>query len=270
MRGEDWVKDALEDDSMVAELLMRLKVGLPPLASAPPPRRTSPALRLHWSVRQPRSKPAGLRLTESKKENGNNADVRRASPTTPLSWSATTSASGGGSVTSSRPDRPSANAARSKVAAVTETTPTKRPRRKKTLAELKEEESLLSRERKELKHELAALRLTVERERATNECLKRMKIDLLPLTTKTAPIQTTSEEAKAPDESRKAPCEPTPSSLATSITAKDLDSSCPSLPNSSSEVNKGMGSNQHTMFQLPDLNLPLEGDSGCEILHGMS
>ncbi|KAJ1376976.1 hypothetical protein SESBI_49379 [Sesbania bispinosa] len=59
-----------------------------------------------------------------------------------------------------------------------ETVTTRKSRRKKTLAELKEEESLLLKERRSLKNELASLRLIVEKRRATNESLKRMKLDL--------------------------------------------------------------------------------------------
>ena len=82
MSGEDWVKSAMADDSMVVELLIHLN-------DAPPPKRVSPsppAPPLAWTVRQPRSKQTfyGKKQTE------------RASPTTPLSWSGATSPSGGG------------------------------------------------------------------------------------------------------------------------------------------------------------------------------
>ncbi|KAL2532362.1 V-type proton ATPase subunit [Abeliophyllum distichum] len=44
-----------------------------------------------------------------------------------------------------------------------------------TLAELREEENLLLKERRELKMEVAALRVNLEKQRATSESLKRMK-----------------------------------------------------------------------------------------------
>ncbi|RVW53826.1 hypothetical protein CK203_088579 [Vitis vinifera] len=66
---------------------------------------------------------------------------------------------------------------KNEVTALSETTNTntKRSRRKKTFAELKEEEILLLKERTYLKKELATLRVTFKEQRATNESLKRMK-----------------------------------------------------------------------------------------------
>ncbi|KDO41827.1 hypothetical protein CISIN_1g0302882mg, partial [Citrus sinensis] len=61
------------------------------------------------------------------------------------------------------------------VVATGETTAAKRSRKKKTLAELKEEEGLLLKERRNLKNKLATLRLSFEQQRAENESLKRMK-----------------------------------------------------------------------------------------------
>ncbi|KAK4375472.1 hypothetical protein RND71_006149 [Anisodus tanguticus] len=58
------------------------------------------------------------------------------------------------------------------------TTTSKRSRRKKTLADLKEEEILLIKERKHLKSELALLRTNLENQRDTNQNLKKMKLDL--------------------------------------------------------------------------------------------
>ncbi|KAL2464878.1 Ribosomal L18 c domain-containing protein [Abeliophyllum distichum] len=47
-----------------------------------------------------------------------------------------------------------------------------------TLAELREEENLLLKERRELTMEVAALRVNLEKQRATSESLKRMKVQL--------------------------------------------------------------------------------------------
>ncbi|QCE16278.1 hypothetical protein DEO72_LG11g3291 [Vigna unguiculata] len=55
---------------------------------------------------------------------------------------------------------------------------TKRCRRKKTFAELKEEESSLLKERIYLKKEIATINANFEAERAKNESLKRMKLDI--------------------------------------------------------------------------------------------
>uniref|UniRef100_A0A7N2L2T1 Uncharacterized protein n=1 Tax=Quercus lobata TaxID=97700 RepID=A0A7N2L2T1_QUELO len=58
--------------------------------------------------------------------------------------------------------------------------PSPRPIKKratKSLAELREEESLLLTERINLKDELAALRLTLEKKTATNDSLKRIKVE---------------------------------------------------------------------------------------------
>ncbi|CAL5199755.1 unnamed protein product [Lathyrus oleraceus] len=156
MCDRDWVNLALADDSIVADTLLRFN---PPQPPPPPP------LHLHWTVRQPRSR--SIPKLPAK------PDFTRASPTTPLTWSAATSAS----EESSLPIKLT-KSSRSKVSNQKETVTTiKNSKRKKTLAELKEEESFLLKERINLKNELASLRLTVEKEKATNERLKRMKLD---------------------------------------------------------------------------------------------
>ncbi|PWA87385.1 hypothetical protein CTI12_AA129080 [Artemisia annua] len=92
--------------------------------------------------------------------------TERASPTTPLSYS-----SGEGGVD---------DVARSKVIGRNETTPTKRPRKKKTLAELKEDETALLKERKQLKRQVANLQAACEKRRKENESLNKMKNDMQP------------------------------------------------------------------------------------------
>ena len=113
MSEEEWVKEAMTDVMLVAEVLLSLvQAESPP----PPPEQSSknnstssPALQLEWSVRQRRSKQALRKKGES----------ARASPTTPLSWSGGTSVSGGGgadgSEESSRPPSKPVDNARSKV-----------------------------------------------------------------------------------------------------------------------------------------------------------
>ncbi|XP_058195808.1 uncharacterized protein LOC131312091 isoform X3 [Rhododendron vialii] len=185
MSDEDWVKAAMTDDSVVVELLFRLHRSTPP----PPSKKGShPSRPLEWSVRQRRSKPIPHQAAEKKRKKP--APTARDSPTTPLSWSGgATSVSGGCSASAAAADgfeessvspAKRTDAARSKVTATNETTTNKRAKKKKqTLAELKEEEILLVKERRHLKRELATLRATVEKQRATNESLKRLKTLLL-------------------------------------------------------------------------------------------
>ncbi|KAL0342153.1 UNVERIFIED_CONTAM: hypothetical protein Scaly_1877900 [Sesamum calycinum] len=194
---EEWVKAAMTDDMMVVELLLRLHRAprrQPPLKPVPA------ALPLEWSVRQRRSKSVSVNNHPKK-------PAHRASPTTPLSWSGATSFSGGsagaGGVGSEESSRPIplklSNTARSKnldiychargkesdsaigsglacVNADNDKTTSKRSKKKKTLVELKDEESWLLKERIDLKRRMAVLRLNLERQRATNENLKRMKL----------------------------------------------------------------------------------------------
>jgi len=82
---DDWVNLAVADDSLVVNLLLRLR-RTPPLP--PPP----PSLHLHWTVRQRRSRSARRHAAAASHKK---QDSTRASPTTPLSWSGATSASGG-------------------------------------------------------------------------------------------------------------------------------------------------------------------------------
>ncbi|KAL7114268.1 hypothetical protein ACP275_04G110000 [Erythranthe tilingii] len=181
---EEWVRAAITDDTMVAEFLVRLHGAAPP-----PPSKPAALPRLEWSVRQRRSRVpvAAVNNNHPKKHH-----EQRASPTTPLSWSGATSPSGGSAGSggaaavdgredsSGQPARNLAATTRSKVNGDSEKTGLKRSRKKKTLAELKDEENSLIKERRELKREIVALRVNLEKERATNESLKRMKIELQP------------------------------------------------------------------------------------------
>lgn len=112
MVDEEWTKDAMTDDSVAALMLLRLKQARTRSLLPPPPAPTKPALHLDWTVRQRRSKSAP-RHGDGKRK----AEPARASPTTPLSWSGATSASGGaldGFEESSQPDKPT-DGSRSKV-----------------------------------------------------------------------------------------------------------------------------------------------------------
>ncbi|XP_022724117.1 uncharacterized protein LOC111280859 isoform X1 [Durio zibethinus] len=276
MSEEEWIKEAMADSLLVAEVLLSLVQADPP-PRLPPQEQSakynsasSSALQLEWSVRQRRSKQALRKKGEQ----------ARASPSTPLSWSGGTSVSGGGgadgSEESSRPSKSVENA-RSKVAATNDTTPPKRSRRKKTLAELKEEMSSHLKENKSLKNELEMVKLKFEnlratnetwsrmlqfeKERATNESSKRMKLDYQSDQARETAMAFVEQKNALSDlsEQREAACH------TASVGCNEND---PYMPNGSSEVQDT--ANCETSFMLPDLNLPVEDDSGCEVLHGIS
>ncbi|XP_022721159.1 uncharacterized protein LOC111278794 [Durio zibethinus] len=268
MSEEEWVKEAMTDVMLVAEALMNLvQVELPP----PPPKQSaknnsaSPALQLEWSVRQRRSKQALRKKGEP----------ARASPSTPLSWSGGTSVSGSGgpdgSEESSRPLKPVDNA-RSKVAATNETTPPLRSRRKKTLSELKEEMSSHLKENKSLKNELEMVKikfenlrttnetlsrkLKFEKERATNESSKRMKLDYQSNQATGTAIALVEPKNAISDLSQQREVAYHPASVG-------CNENGPYMPSESSKVQDVTSCK--TSFMLPDLNLPIEDDSGCEV-----
>ncbi|KAL9460140.1 hypothetical protein AB3S75_003359 [Citrus x aurantiifolia] len=258
---EEWVKTAMSDDSIVVEMLLRLHQAEPRPAPRLAPRKkgAAPVLQLEWSVRQRRSR---------QKVRRKKGDATRASPTTPLSWSGATSVSGGaadgGFEESSKPSKPIDNA-RSKVVATGETTAAKRSRKKKTLAELKEEEGLLLKERRNLKNKLATLRLSFEQQRAENESLKRMKLDVLSQQSMQIVRASASQEAVLnPHYQMKVLCVPSCMILSTHGGCNDVK---PLPPHGSSEVEGGsIGSS----FLLPDLNLPVDPDSCSGNLYGVS
>lgn len=268
MSDEDWVKAAMTDDSVVVELLMRLHQK----------REHSPAaLQLEWSVRQRRSKPMMILQANNKKKK----PTPRSSPTTPLSWSCgATSVSGGGGCAaaagdgfeeSSRPPPTKRldDATRSKATATSGTTSNKRSRKKKTLAELKEEENLLLKERRHLKRELATLRVTLEKHRATNESLKRLKLDLesQPAAERVAAVASIKA---IPDQTQQnvASPDPIPSVLQPDVKTDNHDSTQLPCPNGSSKLQQEI-INQENKFLLPDLNEPTE-DSNSEVLDRVS
>ncbi|VVA95877.1 unnamed protein product [Arabis nemorensis] len=220
MSGENWIRVAMSDDSLVADALLRLRHAEPP----PPPNKSDMSpLKLKWSVRQRRSK---------------KGDQTRASPTTPLSWSGATSLSGGATTVegleeSSAAVKPS-ETFRSKVCPIIswffrfENSDGRSYYRSSsfladhvgacvvgfsgdsyqmwrsvqyasidlvppwsklvvaacllaflsfTLVELREDEIILLKERKDLKNDLASMRDLVEQQRARNNALKKMKAE---------------------------------------------------------------------------------------------
>ncbi|ONI16380.1 hypothetical protein PRUPE_3G095200 [Prunus persica] len=182
----------------------------------------------------------------------------------------------------------------------------KRPRKKKTLAELKEEESFLLKERRNLKNQLATLHLTVEKQKATNESLRKIKmitrclktsrslsfqqwptpgslvsstkdasciqlcLDLqLPLTTMKATTSVVPGESISYQlEQVNAVGVPT-KIMPTIVHCSNLgasQSSCP--PNVSCKVEEA--GSQDAAFSLPDLNLPFGDDPSSEVLYRTS
>ncbi|XP_022853706.1 uncharacterized protein LOC111375144 [Olea europaea var. sylvestris] len=242
---EEWVKAAMIDDTMVVELLVRLNQS-----QRPPPEAIK---QLKWSVRQRRSKPK---------------PATGASPTTPLSWSGGggTSLSGGcgdREESSHSPPLPKlAHHKRSKVNNISEKSTIKRSRKKKTLTELKEEEDLLLKERRELKREISALCVNLEKQRATNESLKRIKMELQPL-----PEQGTTIVSEATISGRVqekiASCRPIlpikpPPVVSNDVVGLQLPTSDDSPESQAVEVPVGK-------FMLPDLNIGFDKESGCEV-----
>lgn len=251
MMTDDWVTAALADDSVVVELLFRLKHLSESLAPVPP--------MLRWGQRQPRSKPA---LASAKKER----ESTRCSPTTPLSWSCGggASPSDGCDESSRRSDRSSGD--RSKVIFTNETTATattnKRSRRKKTFAELKEEEILLVKERMNLTKELATLRETLEEQKARSQNLKRLKLDLYSQSANK--LAATCDELEAPNSSQP--------NLA-KVSTLDHVPVLPTITPASCKVENKEVETSERCFALPDLNMmPSEEDSvsGCETSYGLS
>ncbi|KAK8544769.1 hypothetical protein V6N13_045846 [Hibiscus sabdariffa] len=246
--NDEWVREAMKDDNVVAELLLRLKQ--PQAAIPAAPKRALNTLK--WGVRQLRSR-ATLTRCGGKRD----ADFStRCSPTTPLSWrssgnggGASPSAADGFEATSTSRPLPS----RSKGTAVAfneaSNSTTKRTRRKKTLAELKEQEDMLLNERIHLQKEIATMHATCKEQRARNEHLKRIKLDL--------DLHIANNLGFVVDEPEKVlPCH----SVRSSLPSDPMDDRKPLLD-----------SHDVDCFVLPDLNMmPGEDDYGTETLYGTS
>ncbi|KAJ8553593.1 hypothetical protein K7X08_024271 [Anisodus acutangulus] len=255
MTEEEWLKAAIMDDTMVAELLLRLN-QVNPLSKS---KLKKSGLPLEWTVRQRRSRPVSVNAKKP---------APRASPTTPLSWSGATSVScgdGGGSgggvdggcEESSGPTTPSKtpSSTRSKVNGTSDAaTASKKSRKKKTLAELKDEEILLIKERKQLKKELAIVHTNLEKLRDTNQNLKRMKLDLHPQQSNERGTIVAYDGSSGQFQKKALPSNPAipiavlPSSLEEKQDVAALESK----------------------FVLPDLNIPFGEDSSTEILCGVN
>ncbi|KAK8660703.1 hypothetical protein V6N13_051618 [Hibiscus sabdariffa] len=253
MVEDGWVQAAITDDNVVVELLLRLKQQ-----AQAAPKSALPALK--WGMRQRRSRPALFRF-DAKRDGDFNAGAR-GSPTTPLCWSGGSSGSGSDSSPSAADGFEETSAhvlrspPRSKGSASSETNraSTKRLRKKKTFAELKEEENILLKERVHLKEEIASTRVTCEEHRATNDNLKRIRLDLnLVDTEKKSNLIDNEPDLRAPSSS---------SNLSLNDDRKPLIDS--------RNVGKAI-SGEKSIFVLPDLNMmPAEDDSSTESLCGTS
>ncbi|CAI9786799.1 unnamed protein product [Fraxinus pennsylvanica] len=246
---EEWVKAAMIDDTMVVDVLVRLNQS----QRAPPPESIK---QLKWSVRQRRSRP--------KPANG-------ASPTTPLSWSG-----GGGTSLScgcgdheesshSPPPPPPPKLAhhkRSKVNNINEKSTIKRSRKKKTLTELKEEEYLLLKERRELEREISASRVNLEKQRATNESLKRIKMEMQPIPEQ-GPTVVSEPTISGQVQEKIASCRPIFPSAPPPVVPNDFVGL--QLPTSDDFPEPQVAAAPVVKFMLPDLNITFDEESGCEV-----
>ncbi|XP_026387523.1 uncharacterized protein LOC113282691 isoform X2 [Papaver somniferum] len=307
--GGDWVKEAMKDEFIVAELLTRLKMkkqddsGSSPLSSSGMKMMTS----LEWGIRQPRSRQVMIRCrggsnntnnqnqnqtstattVQIKKEGGGGGESTRASPTTPLSWSTGGCGSGGGGggdgvsicggdgyedsskLIRQRPT--SAASLRSIKVNGTSEPNNRRARKKKTFAELKEEESLMLKERFHLKKELATLRRSWEEEKARNNQLKRIKVDLQHISSNQRVTTVISQEVIYSQSCNNGGIDQTLMLPMVLIGARH-DVGMSVVPPATLTLSNEPKENEarQSLFDLPDLNEPFGEDSGPEVLYGMS
>lgn len=251
----NWLRAAMSDDNLVAELLLCLN-----RPDSRPPRRAKPALPLpptDWGMRQPRSKAAA----SLKKEQ----EARRRSPTTPLSWTASGFGSGGGASPSDsfeESSRPIVLASRFKGSVTPDTTnsdsASKRSRRKRTFAELKEEESSLLKNREHLNKQLESLHMKLEEQRSFNENLKRIKFDLH---SHSAAVN----QHMGPQNQNNHPGREASTPEAASNVSKKVKSEEISMSHNLCSVLNTPSNEQPTIFVLPDLNMMPGEDLGPEM-----
>ncbi|QHN88949.1 uncharacterized protein DS421_16g567910 [Arachis hypogaea] len=259
MAIDDWMKLAMADDSVVADLLVKIKHSEgKSLFTLPTPVLPS------WGARKRRSKleaasraailAAAAAVNSSRKKDevldDTEEDSTRCSPTTPLSWN------GSGASPSSAADgfddsrSPTHNNTRSKATATSEYTSNsasnKKCRRRKTFSQLQEEESSLLREKIYLTKEIANVSASCKAQRARNESLKRIKLDL----------------GSAPDGLPHPNSDQPKWTAITSIAAQGDTDTLPQPQTAESA---------RSVFLVPDLNMmPSEDDSYMDIQRGMS
>ncbi|CAA0816442.1 Mitochondrial pyruvate carrier 4 [Striga hermonthica] len=135
-----------------------------------------------------------------------------------------------------------------------EKTNSKRSRKKKTLAELKNEEKLLLNERSDLKREMAVLRLYMETQRATNDNLKRIKVELQPCLDKQLESTFAAEESTSDQLQPEATAHHIPTAVLQSDIAQESLTSSACLE-----------AKTDAKFVLPDLNVPFD-EPGCDVI----
>ncbi|XP_075112714.1 uncharacterized protein LOC107774086 isoform X2 [Nicotiana tabacum] len=148
------------------------------------------------------------------------------------------------------------------VNSTSDATTSKRSRKKKTLTELKEEEILLIKERKQLKKELALVRINLEKQRDTNQNLKRMKLDLHPqqANERGTPVACDGRSLGQYQQ------EVLPSNPIIPIFREKAANKVSILPSYLEEQQDVAA--LESKFVLPDLNIPFGEDSSTEILCG--
>ncbi|KAI4376185.1 hypothetical protein MLD38_013975 [Melastoma candidum] len=276
---DEWFRSAMSDDRMVADLLLRLRhphspspsfsssssasFARPSSSSLPPPR---------WGIRLPRSRMAYRCDAAPSCSPEKKPDSARNSPTTPLAWS--TGGGGGvgdGGVSSSGATNGSDESTlpvfrsfgvRSKVVGADDpgTTDAKKSKRKKTFAELKDEEVELLKERVFLKEEIATLRMTFKERAATNENLKRMKLGF--------DLNAANGSTMAADEKKGTASSLEKDTALTHRTPPSSQDACWRVGSSSCQISLP-GEEPDGGFLLPDLNMtPSEDDFPLEVLHG--
>ncbi|KAI3792107.1 hypothetical protein L2E82_05977 [Cichorium intybus] len=160
MAKDQWVEAALTNDSLVAELLLRMNHSSTSDSAKATTKSTTLSITLGWGHRKNRSKSTAPTTTAV--SNGFGKE-HRGSPTTHLSWS------GGGGSTSDGYDessRPSDLSSGSRSVKANEVASTSKSQKRKAFHEHKEEEQ-----------ELASTRASLNQEKATSMNLKRIKID---------------------------------------------------------------------------------------------
>ncbi|GAB2284942.1 hypothetical protein Dimus_019397 [Dionaea muscipula] len=138
-------------------------------------------------------------------------------------------------------------------------TANKRSRRKKTFAELKEEESSLLKEQSYLKRELATLRVTLKEQRSLNHSLKRMKND------QDAESGAAKSSATLNQHDAVAPNSASSTCLSLIEEASSTLEGTPSIVPQQHIMQNVEGQDQdQAAFILPDLNVMPEDDFGSE------
>ncbi|KAL9674981.1 hypothetical protein QQ045_003180 [Rhodiola kirilowii] len=200
---DDWAEEAITQDSMVVDLLLRLKHATNhQMSRSRDGKLVADLAPAGWGVRQPRSGTVSagagfgsknvVSVSERRRE-GKERIGRTCSPSTPLSWSGGSGGNGrcgDGCEALSLPMNRSLNS-RSKLclagSEVNGASSSKAAIKKKTYAELIEAEDMLLKERINLNQELVMLGATIMEHRAENENLKRIKLDRSPTLMKNYP-----------------------------------------------------------------------------------